>query len=209
MSARETESSLWLMNAAVGLLLVVPLLLLSGGLIGANRRLQKEVDERPAPGPEAHDQPPIITISEAQVYSFATGEAELTPDFERVLRDTITPRLAELLERYRCDTVELVGHTDERPLQAAASNLDRALLPALAGAAAGRLRAGSNGDLGLMRAWSVLHVLRSDPRLAGHRFHAYSAGQTILPDGRMAAPSAAPQDDPARRRIEIRLRRSP
>ncbi|MBN8964151.1 MAG: hypothetical protein J0H89_01970, partial [Rhizobiales bacterium] len=43
-----------------------------------------------------HDWPPIINLSEAQGYFFATGKAEIDPDFENHLRTVIVPQLVQL-----------------------------------------------------------------------------------------------------------------
>jgi flagellar motor protein MotB len=209
------------MNNAVVLVILIPLLLLmweqsqqapkpnqqavvtEEAWRGAQAEISRLKDQVTQAG--TNDQPPIITISDTEVYSFPSGKAELSPDFERLLTDAIIPKLEKLARDYRCDIIEVIGHTDEQPI-GLASNLDVALLPALNNGSM-TLTAGSNLDLGSMRAWSVIRFLKADVRLAGKRFYGYSAGQTILPDGNIAAPAKPPQNDPARRRIEIRLRR--
>lgn len=90
------------------------------------------------------------------------------------------------------------------------SNLDQSLEKVVNGELPiVNLRAGSNADLGLMRALAVVKVLRDVQRkqgkLAKLSFRAYSAAQMILPSGKMAA--IARQDDKTRRRIEIRFTR--
>lgn len=152
---------------------------------------------------ERLDQPPVITVSEAQVYSFASGKADLTPEFTQYIAQTIVPRLVQLAGVYACDVVEVIGHTDEQTVRSS-SNLDRALL----NGSSMNLSPGSNLDLGFLRAFAVVRALRSDGRLTGTLYYAYSAGQTIMPDGQIAGPEKDPQPDASRRRIEIRLRRS-
>jgi outer membrane protein OmpA-like peptidoglycan-associated protein len=72
-----------------------------------------------------------------------------------------------------------------------------------------KLQAGSNADLGLMRALAVVQQLRNiqvkEKKLPGLSFRAYSAAQLILPSGEFAV--MARQEDQRRRRIEIRFTR--
>lgn len=215
------------MNTTVVLLLLFALLFVSL-LIGMRAQRSEQSlapsDARPAPDarcpacgprdqgppfpPGAHDQPPIIVLSEAAGFSFPTGKADVSPSFQRALRERITPELLRLARTYRCDIVDCVGHTDERGVTSV-SNLDTYLLDGGDGPSHGRLVPGSNVDLGLMRCWEVLRFLKTDARLAGFTFYAYSAGAAILPSGAIAIRGQGPRDDPTRRRIEIRLRRAP
>lgn len=205
--------TLALMNAAVGLLMVVPLLFLVLAQVRARADVERDLRLQQIQALQlAHqasrqrsDQPPIITISDAEVYSFPSGRADVSPGFQQHLTLSIIPKLARLAGQYRCDVIEVIGHTDARPV-GGASNLDQRL--DVTGGDVSRLAPGSNADLGLMRAWSVNGLLRADPRLTGMRFYGYSAGQAVLPDGRLGHSQEAPVDDPTRRRIEIRLRRS-
>lgn len=216
MNIHRNESSLSFKHATIALILVVPLLLLIEATIrevtSVRAHLQKDsrriAGQRLTPRGtgERLDQPPVITVSEADVYSFPSGEAVLSNSFQALLRNTIIPHLAKLSARYRCDIIEVIGHTDEQPVHSA-SNLDGALLRAL-NREPQALRPGSNVDLGFLRAWAVIAAIRDDPRLAGKTFYAYSAGQTILPGGPVAKPEDTPRRDASRRRIEIRIRRS-
>jgi outer membrane protein OmpA-like peptidoglycan-associated protein len=74
-----------------------------------------------------HTWPPIINLSEANGYFFATGRAELTPDFEYGLRTSVARRLLQIAASYDVDVIEVIGHTDEQPVSGRASNLDRNL----------------------------------------------------------------------------------
>ena len=67
------------------------------------------------------------------------------------------------------------------------------------------MTAGSNADLGLMRALAVVKELEKNPRLKqlGLKFRAYSAAQLYLPSGEYARVQR--YSDPQRRRIEIRF----
>jgi flagellar motor protein MotB len=87
-----------------------------------------------APGGSGeHNWPPIISLSEADGYYFPKGKAGLSSKFERKLRETIVPSLLQLAARFRCDVIEVTGHTDEQAIAARNSNLDQELLPVLRG----------------------------------------------------------------------------
>ena len=153
-----------------------------------------------------HDWPPIVTLSEAAGFRFASGSSALPPAFAKALREAVIPRLAETGRAYDVDVIEVIGHTDGQPVGGAGSNLDGTLVEALRGHydPAG-LRAGDNAGLGLARAATVAAALRRDPRLDGYRIVPLSAGQAVGPDLRPGRPGA----DPALRRIEIRMRKGP
>jgi hypothetical protein len=197
------------MNASVALVILIPLLLLLAGSIRARTDTSggraRAAHDYVLPAAPLNDQPPVISISEAQVFSFPSGTAEIAPDFRRFLVDAVIPKLVDLTHRYGCDVVEVIGHTDSQRVRTR-SNLDDELLVAIAG---GRqpLQAGSNADLGLMRAWTVAELLKKDGRLGGKVFYSYSAADAISPGGSAALASEARVNEPARRRIEIRLRR--
>jgi flagellar motor protein MotB len=158
-------------------------------------------------GQGEHSWPPIINLSEAGGYFFATGKAELTENFERQLKNVIVPELITLAERYRVDIIEVIGHTDERPVSLRTTNLDSGLLDALkSSGSVSSLVAADNAGLGLSRAVSVASVLIRDGRLARYRVLPYSGGQLIGTDEKLT--SGGGGDAQERRRIEIRLRRS-
>jgi len=205
----SASQALHLKNAAVSLVLLIPILLMMLAL-GVMVQQQPPMPPKPSsvepPKTPPHDQPPIIVLTEAEGYAFETGKAGITPEFSEALTTNIIPKLNAFAEQYHCDVIEVIGHTDGQPV-ASISNLDTKLIRALNGETV-LLTSGSNADLGLMRAWSVIRYLREMKEFQGKVFYGYSAGQAILPDGSYALPSGmAP--DPSRRRIEIRLRRSP
>jgi hypothetical protein len=218
MNGQQDDRSLSMMNAAVSLVLLIPLLLLLaarhrefvdlGARFADKEKQYAELQSRGqiSPGGERLDQPPVITISEAQVYSFASGRADLTAEFARFIADSLVPRLLDIARIYSCDVIEVIGHTDEQTVRSA-SNLDGILLDGFRNPSA-QLSPGSNLDLGFLRAWAVVRALQADTRLVGKLYYAYSAGQTIMPDGQIAVPEKEPQPDASRRRIEVRLRRS-
>jgi len=157
-------------------------------------------------GRGAHDWPPIINLSEAGGYNFATGSAELSGDFEAKLKSSILRQLIDIIQQYDVDVVEVIGHTDEQPLSDRRSNLDAKLIAVLNGRA-DALAPADNAGLGMARAASVVKALRADPRLAHVTVLPLSAAQVILPgDGLSDGQSAGNVKE--RRRIEIRVRRS-
>lgn len=220
---QHSEKSIELMNMAVVLLVIFPLLFVFLGLSRslAERQQPREEGEKsppaePEPPPDpcaacaslAHDQPPIIVLSEAEGFSFATGKAEISPEFHTALRENIIPQLVRLGREYNCNVIDCIGHTDEQQVFGT-STLDTALLAWIRGETATSLVAGSNADLGLMRCWEVIQFLKWDGRLGDFTLYGYSAGQTVLPSGAIAQPGQWPKDDATRRRIELRLRRFP
>jgi outer membrane protein OmpA-like peptidoglycan-associated protein len=154
-----------------------------------------------------HNWPPIISLSEAGGYYFATGSAELTPSFAAELRTVVVGRLLEIADSYDVDVIEVIGHTDEQPVNGRASNLDRALASVTSGASAGLLQWADNAGLGLARALSVVERLSADSRLRSFRILPLSAAQMIGIDGKITRWDSH-GDVRERRRIEIRMRKS-
>lgn len=174
---------------------------------------------------QLNDKPPIIQISEHNKdYRFESGSSVMGSAFISGLRNVEFNTLAtEILKRdkgsgVKVNTLEIIGHTDGVPLSGN-GNLDQRLPDVLAGSAAGPsgLRAGSNNDLGLLRALAVReqwdNYIREKPDhereiLGRIRVRCYSAGQTILPE-EVENPIAEDfrQPDPGARRIEMRLTR--
>jgi len=160
------------------------------------------------PGPDGHQWPPIITMSEAEGYSFKIGSAELSPGFQNTLLNKTIGEILENIEKYNVDVIEVVGHTDEQPLGNRPSNLDRDLLSVLKNTTGiASLIPADNAGLGLARAVSVVSVLRQSPLLAGYKLIPLSGAQLVNTDETLAI-LGAPGDIPQRRRIEIRLRKS-
>jgi outer membrane protein OmpA-like peptidoglycan-associated protein len=157
---------------------------------------------------EGHTWPPIINLSEAGGYYFATRSAELRPDFEAVLRTAVVDKLLEIAAEFQVDVIEVIGHTDERALPGGLSNLDRELPAATSGAKGiGVLQPADNAGLGLARALAVVTVLSSELRLRNFRILPLSAAQLIGTDGRLTRWDEQ-GDVRERRRIEIRMRKS-
>ena len=167
----------------------------------------KAAAAEPAETQKGHNWPPIINLSEAGGYYFATGSAELTPSFATELRTVVTDRLLEIADAYDVDVIEVIGHTDEQPVNRSASNLDRSLALVTTGGSAGVLQWADNAGLGLARALSVVERLSADPRLKNFRILPLSAAQLINTDGRLTHWDNH-GDVRERRRIEIRMRKS-
>ena len=154
-----------------------------------------------------HNWPPIINLSEAQGYYFATGKADIRPDFEQFLRSVIVPQLVQLAHEYNVGTIEVIGHTDEQPIAQRPSNLDAMLLNTLNDkASVSSLIPADNAGLGLARAVAVTRILKEDNRLKPYTILPLSGGELITPADRLTAGGGGA--DKTRRRIEIRLRRS-
>ncbi|MFM5889547.1 MAG: flagellar motor protein [Dolichospermum sp.] len=158
--------------------------------------------------------PPIIVIKDKGDYRFALGSAEIPPKMLSYIFREIVPAIETTSNKYGIKVVEIIGHTDATPNGNVNSNLDVNLEKVVSGTfPVTKLQYGSNADLGLMRALSVVKILRDiqnkQGRLKGLSFRAYSAAQLILPNGKLAevAPGKNQQQDETRRRIEIRFTR--
>jgi flagellar motor protein MotB len=154
-----------------------------------------------------HNWPPIIPLDEAAGYSFPTGSAELSESFAEKLKSEIRQKILDHLRDYKANVVEVVGHTDERPINGA-SNLDNVLIGVFSGEVpAARLSAADNVGLGMARAAAVSQVLQSCIELEGIKVIPYSGGQ-VIERGDQLATGQNSGDRSERRRIEIRVRRS-
>jgi flagellar motor protein MotB len=162
-----------------------------------------------AAGPAGHQWPPIIRMSEADGYYFRSGSAELSPSFQETLASKTPGEILNYIRKYDVDVIEVVGHTDERPIGLRQySNLDRDLLSVLRNdAGVVSLVPADNAGLGLARAVAVVSVLRQSPLLAGYKLIPLSGAQLVNTDETLAL-AGSPGDIQQRRRIEIRLRKS-
>ena len=155
-----------------------------------------------------HTWPPIINLSEADGYFFATRSAELTADFAAKLRTAVVDRLVEIGRSFDVDVIEVIGHTDQRPVASGLSNLDRQLSSVMSGASdVGLLQPADNAGLGLARAVAVVKVLSAEPRLSAFRILPLSGAQLVGTDGRLTRWDER-GDVRELRRIEIRMRKS-
>jgi flagellar motor protein MotB len=152
--------------------------------------------------------PPIIEIQDSGAYRFLSGSAESPTEMTNYLQTKLVSQIEEQVRENRIDVIEIIGHTDAQPNAINTGNLDSKIQDVAANKLPiSMLKASSNADLGLMRALTVVKILKniqsSSSHLRGVKFRAYSAGQLILPRD---IESADPQDG-RRRRIEIRFTR--
>jgi len=153
-----------------------------------------------------NEKPPLLRLTEEESFRFESGSYTLSTEFLTSL-DRRIPEIRETIDKYRIDSIEVIGHTDGQP-SPGMSNLDVLLprstkVPALRG-----YLPGSNIDLGLLRAVSVANYLRTKLDPAGNRrldIRPYSAGSLIGNDGDYSP--ADTQNRPDRRRIEVRFTR--
>lgn len=161
---------------------------------------QKQADAKP------HQWPPIINLSEAGGYFFRSGSAELTPEFEDKLTGAIADQIAQNLEQYQVDIIEVIGHTDEQPISRTVSNLDQSYIDVLKGKKpVASVLPADNAGLGLARAIAVANVLKADKKLVGATILPMSAAQLVRPGDTLTKGQAGNVE--SRRRIEIRIRR--
>ncbi len=161
------------------------------------------------PGPRGNQWPPIIRMSEADGYFFKSGSAELSAAFHDTLVSKTPGEILDYIRKYDVDVIEVVGHTDERPIGIHQySNLDRDLVPVLNNTASvASLTPVDNAGLGIARAVAVVSVLRQSPLLARYKLIPMSGAQLVNTDETLAI-SGSPGDIQQRRRIDIRLRKS-
>lgn len=151
-----------------------------------------------------HKWPPVITITEAQGYSFPVGSAFISETFGEMLKTIVAKTLKDNIEKYNANIIEVYGHTDEQPKQGV-SNLDFFLIQAINGNyPIERLLTSDNVGLGMARAVAVSQILMQCPELQNVKIFSYSAGQSINNTGSISSQNLG--DEPSRRRIEIRLR---
>jgi flagellar motor protein MotB len=146
---------------------------------------------------------PIIIDEKSGKFKFPSGSAELTPELRKYISTTVGSGIKKAIEKGSIDFIQVIGHTDSQGISNA-GNLDSKLtLAATGNEKITGLKAGSNADLGLMRAIAVVQFLQQIEGLKKIKFRAYSAAQLYLPSGDLALQNGAA--DEARRRIEIRF----
>ncbi len=153
--------------------------------------------------------PPLITLSDAEGFSFPSGTALITQEFLAKLKLRIIPEILARAKEHGLDLVEVVGHTDEVPINTKGrSNLDQRLIALLQGKMdADMLTAVDNTGLAMMRAAVIAMILMDDPRIKAAKLTVvpFSAGQLVNCDGKPTAGGL--WTDPKRRRIDLRLRK--
>jgi flagellar motor protein MotB len=172
-------------------------------------KLLEESPRQPSLPRVPQDQPQIITLREADGFSFNAGSADISPDFLAKLAREIVPKLTALSERYGAQIVEVIGHTDGTSIRdtlRVKANLDDSLGQYLDPTSAAALVPYDNVGLGISRAVSVARALRASGLPAKLDIQPFSAAYLISPDDH-TNPAARRVGDATRRRIEIRIRR--
>jgi outer membrane protein OmpA-like peptidoglycan-associated protein len=147
---------------------------------------------------------PIVIDEKAGNFKFPVGSADLTPDLLKYITTKIVPQIKTATERDNIDFIQVIGHTDLTEVKNKASNLDTKIISVASNyEKITTLTAGSNVDLGLMRAVAVIQFLKTKS-LGNVKFRAYSAGQLYAPEKSDGSIDISATDD-ARRRIEIRF----
>lgn len=146
---------------------------------------------------------PIIIDEKSGKFQFESGKAQLKPELKEYINGVIVPQIKQIIKERNIDFIQVIGHTDGQVI-GATGNLDLTLEKVAQNQVqVGILKAGSNADLGLMRALAVVQELSQQEELKGINFRAYSAAQLYLPSGDLADVNR--KEDEARRRIEIRF----
>lgn len=187
-SFADLMSNAFMILSLLLLLILVQSQKLNQGLKQANKRLQSAS--------------PIVIDESSGKFKFTSGSAELNPQLKNHISTKISLEINKILQEREIDFIQIIGHTDGEGTKQN-SNLDRTLeTVALGTQPVSKLSAGSNADLGLMRALAVVQELQKTG-LKNVEFRAYSAAQLYLPSGKLA--SIDRQPDETRRRIEIRF----
>ena len=168
----------------------------------------KLYEEAPKPEKEeGNNWPPIISLSEAQNYSFRVGNATLAPQFSSALKGSIAQEILTILQQYEADVIEVIGHTDPQPMRSnRVTNLDKTANDFLYSNRNVNLSAKDNAGLGYARALSVTKELMKVPELSNYTILPYSAAQMIAPNEELSDGSSNYSGQQLRR-IEIRVRR--
>jgi flagellar motor protein MotB len=146
---------------------------------------------------------PIIIDEKSGNFKFQSGSAEVPAEFKNHIKVKIIPEIQAATKQGNVDFIQVIGHTDGQAIKNS-SNLDISLTPAATGTQTiASLKAGSNADLGLMRAVAVVQLLQQTKGFEKVKFRAYSAAQLYSPDDKLATSNRGADD--SRRRIEIRF----
>jgi flagellar motor protein MotB len=150
--------------------------------------------------------PPVIIIRDSKSRRFESGSAEISGNLKGFIESDLVKQIENFAKEYQGYIVEVIGHTDGQVNKGSTSNLDTQLEQVVKGnKSVSSLTAGSNADLGLMRALAVVQKMQQNSRLQelGLQFRAYSAAQLYNPIGDYAEANRNP--DQSRRRIEVRF----
>ena len=150
--------------------------------------------------------PPVIVIRDLKSRRFESGSAKISGKLKGFIESDLVKQIENFAKEYQGYIVEVIGHTDGQINQGSVSNLDTQLEQVTKGnGSVSILAAGSNADLGLMRALAVVQKMQKNSRLQelGLQFRAYSAAQLYNPTGDYAEANRNPEQ--SRRRIEVRF----
>lgn len=146
---------------------------------------------------------PIIIDEKSGNFKFQSGSAEIPDQLKSHINKKIISDIKKATKQGNIEFIQIIGHTDGQSNRSS-SNLDKSLSSAANGNQAMiSLQAGSNADLGLMRAVAVVQLLQQTKDLKNVKFRAYSAAQLYSSDGKLAISNESADD--SRRRIEIRF----
>lgn len=155
-----------------------------------------------------HNWPPIIPLKEADGYYFVVGSAQPSPEFTNKVRSAVVPEILQYAAQFQTDVIEVVGHTDEQPINGAGSNLDKWISDILSRGESGlRLEVADNAGLGFARAAAIVQILKGVESLKKMIILPLSAAQVVDTNGKLSDGTSG-GDVKQRRRIEIRLRQS-
>lgn len=146
---------------------------------------------------------PIIIDEQSGNFKFKSGSAELNSDLKNYISQVIIPNIESITKTHDIEFIQVIGHTDGQGIDSV-GNLDK-MLEKVANreVSVTTLKAGSNADLGLMRALAVIQEIKKVEQLKKIEFRAFSAAQLYLPSGELASLDRKNNED--RRRIEIRF----
>tara|TARA_B100000780_G_C21106133_1_gene446698 strand:- start:134 stop:1360 length:1227 start_codon:yes stop_codon:yes gene_type:complete len=152
--------------------------------------------------------PPIISLADAENFSFEVGSANLTEKFKADLKAGIANQIYKTLLEYDADVIEVIGHTDLQRMNQniRTSNLDDQSLSFFQSIKGVELSAKDNAGLGFARALSVTKELSKISLLDGYTILPYSAAQLITPNESINIGENEFESSQLRR-IEIRVRR--
>ncbi|MEO0013608.1 MAG: hypothetical protein RLZZ535_1997 [Cyanobacteriota bacterium] len=176
-------------------------------LLNSNEQSRSRVDILQSEIKRLKSAPPVVVIQDSGGFQFDSGSAILPNDLKKYITLDLVDRIENISQQRSLYVVEIIGHTDGQ-INFNNGNLDQQLEEVAQGKfPVESLKAGSNADLGLMRALEVVKQLQTvqeqTGRLEGVQFRAYSAAQLQLPSGDFAAANRNPNAN--RRRIEIRF----
>ena len=105
--------------------------------------------------------PPVIVIRDSKSRRFESGSAEISGDLKGFIEEDLVQQIENFAKEYQGYVVEVIGHTDGQVNKGSISNLDTQLEEVAKGnGSVSSLAAGSNADLGLMRALAVVQRLQ-------------------------------------------------